>query len=569
MYKIFKIYEKFPNKLKFLSFIFIILTILSTILEVISISMIMPLVSLMLNNNELTNQNNLYEIIFLLKNFFNIELNIKNVIFLFSIIFIFKIIFNIYFVYFQESYAVKIYQFISNSMLKIYLLKDWDFYLQNNSAYLQRNVLGLSNSLRSNVFLPLMRIFSELAILIGITFLLMFVQLKLTLILITVLVSFGLIYQFLTKKFFVNIGINFNEQAGLLIKEINSIFSLFREIKIQKKEKNFFNFFTVINKKFSRNAKIYASTHIIPRSLVEIILISTICSLMLFGEDSKDYKNLFPLIALYLGAGYKLLPGFIKIVNSIRGFYFSEASLKIFHKEFSYKKLNETFKSINEKQSLFNNNIQFKNVNFKYENRDQYVFKNFNFKIFKNEIIGLKGESGRGKTTLINIVMGLIRPTGGEILADEKNIHDNLDQWQSNLGIVQQDNVLIDDTIKNNITLRFHDEKFDQSKLLSSIKNSNLETFLKSLPNGINTIIGEKGAQISGGQRQRICIARMLYNEPEIIILDEATSGLDTKNEESILKFIKNLKGKKTIILVSHSTEALSICDRVIDLNQI
>ena len=214
----------------------------------------------------------------------------------------------------------------------------------------------------------------------------------------------------------------------------------------------------------------------------------------------------------------------------------------------------------------FEKYIEFKDLNFKYPNREDDIFNNFNYKISKFEILGIKGKSGKGKSTLANLLSGLIKPDKGSILVDGLDIHSNISKWQKNIGLVQQDSILVDDSIKNNITLSFFNEKINNERLKNSVKNSNLFEFTDNLPNGLDTIVGEKGIQISGGQRQRICIARMLYFDPGLIILDEATSALDEKNEKDILDFIKNLKGKKTIIIISHRAETLSYCEKILEI---
>ena len=404
---------------------------------------------------------------------------------------------------------------------------------------------------------------------LGIISLLLFVNTKVTILIVTFLIIFGILYKLITKNFFINLGRVKTYQSGLLYKLIPKIFALIREIKILKKEVVFFKYFTDANRKYGRSNKLFSVTQIVPRSVIETsLIIFILISIILTGDSDNNYSKIFPLLGLYLGAAYKVLPSFVKIINALRSFDFSNQPLDIFEKEFSSKDINKNFistKLLDEKM-LFTSSIEFKNISFRFENRDSDVFKNFNFKINKNEILGIKGKSGRGKSTFANLLAGLITPNSGQILVDGKDIQKNMNSWQKNIGLVQQDPILVDDTIKNNISLSFFDEKIDEEKLTSSVKNSNLLEFTNTLKNGLNTIVGERGIQISGGQRQRICIARMLYFDPEVIILDEATSALDEKNEKDILEFVKKLKGKKTIILISHRAETLSYSDTILEM---
>jgi ATP-binding cassette, subfamily B, bacterial PglK len=568
MNKIIAIYQKFPISIKIRSLYFVILTLIATFLEVISITMIMPVISLMLDTNA-------YQDIFFLKYLSNlyttldINFSLPNLIITFSVIFILKIIYNVYFTFFQEDYGLRVYEFMSNTMLKIYMLKDWNFFLNTNSAYLIRNIISESGGLRATVFVPLLQIFSETIILLGIISLLIFVNAKVTILIVTFLIIFGILYKLITKNFFINLGREKTYQSGLLYKLIPKIFALIREIKILKKEIAFFKYFTDANSKYAKSNKLFSVTHIVPRSIIETLLIIFILiSVILTDESDNNYAKIFPLLGLYLGAAYKVLPSFVKIINALRSFDFSNQPLIIFEKEFNSKDITKNFistKLLDEKMP-FKSSIEFRNLSFKYENRSKDVFKNFNYKINKNAILGIKGKSGRGKSTFANLLAGLIMPNSGEILVDGKDIQKNMNSWQKNIGLVQQDSVLVDDTIKNNISLSFFDEKIDEEKLTNSVKNSNLLEFTNTLKNGLNTIIGERGIQISGGQRQRICIARMLYFNPEVIILDEATSALDEKNEKEILEFVKKLKGKKTIILISHRAETLSYSDTILEM---
>jgi len=568
MNKIIAIYQKFPLRLKISSAYFVLLTLIATSLEVISITMIMPIISLMLNPDTVSD-------VFLYKyfeNFFtivNLTISVKSLIILFSVIFIFKIIYNLYFSLFQEDYGLKVYEFISNSMLKIYMLKDWNFFVNTNSAYLIRNIIAESSGLRSTVFLPLLKIFSETIILVGMISMLFLVNYKTTSVIVLFFVIFGVFYKLITRNFFVKLGREKTLQSGKLFKIIPKIFSLIREIKIQKKEETFFKYFTDANRKYAISNKFFSFTHIIPRSIIEIALIIFILTSVFFSDiTDSGYSEFLPLVGLYLGAGYKILPSFVKIINSLRSFDFSDQPLEIFKKEFISENINKNFVSIEQSSGYmpFEKYIEFKDLNFKYPNREDDIFNNFNYKISKFEILGIKGKSGKGKSTLANLLSGLIKPDKGSILVDGLDIHSNISKWQKNIGLVQQDSILVDDSIKNNITLSFFNEKINNERLKNSVKNSNLFEFTDNLPNGLDTIVGEKGIQISGGQRQRICIARMLYFDPGLIILDEATSALDEKNEKDILDFIKNLKGKKTIIIISHRAETLSYCEKILEI---
>ena len=181
-------------------------------------------------------------------------------------------------------------------------------------------------------------------------------------------------------------------------------------------------------------------------------------------------------------------------------------------------------------------------------------------------MVGIIGKSGTGKTTLVNILIGLLSPTRGKILVDEVDISKNIKGWQKNLFLVQQDNFIFDDTIKKNITLGLNDEDINLERYNECIQDAALKDFIKNLPNKDNTITGEDGIKISGGQKQRLSIARALYHNPEVLVLDEATSSLDLETEKEILSSLNNIKGKKTIFIISHRESSLKLCNKIIRL---
>ena len=197
------------------------------------------------------------------------------------------------------------------------------------------------------------------------------------------------------------------------------------------------------------------------------------------------------------------------------------------------------------------------------------IISDFSLKINKGEYIGLMGSSGVGKSTLVDIILGLLYIDDGTINVDGKSIHTNIVSWQKNIGYVPQDVYLTDDTIAANIALGVNQDKIDYERLKEIINITQLNEFVNELDLNINTIIGERGSRISGGQKQRIGIARALYNDPEILILDEATSSLDSNTENNILNFISTLKNSKTIISVSHKTLALKDCNRIIKIPEV
>ena len=213
---------------------------------------------------------------------------------------------------------------------------------------------------------------------------------------------------------------------------------------------------------------------------------------------------------------------------------------------------------------VFNNKIEFKNVSFKYPNKDIHALKDVNLEIISNSIVGFVGSSGSGKSTLVDLLLGLMMPTSGSVLIDNKTLDESsLRAWQDHVGYVPQSIFLSDSSIKANVAFGLPKNLINVDKVQRAIKLANLESFVDSLPNGLDEIVGEKGVQLSGGQKQRIAIARALYNDPEVLVFDEATSALDGLTEKAIMDAIYELSSHKTIILVAHRLNTVKQCDRI------
>jgi len=255
----------------------------------------------------------------------------------------------------------------------------------------------------------------------------------------------------------------------------------------------------------------------------------------------------FNTISTALASIKSLSPSFNLIISEIR--YLEE--LKFVKKKYSGNKL------------FFDKDLYFENINFRYGLDQKLALSNVNLKIEAGSKVGIIGKSGAGKSTFIDLTLGLLEPTKGNILVDNKNILENIIGWQSQIGYVPQDVYLLDDTIKNNITFSSNEKEIDLKKLNKIIITCKLEELIKNSEKGLETIVGDRGARLSGGQKQRIGIARALYNDPKVIIFDEATSSLDIENENKIIEEIFSIDRSKTLILVTHKHQVVKNCDNI------
>ena len=275
-------------------------------------------------------------------------------------------------------------------------------------------------------------------------------------------------------------------------------------------------------------------------------------------------------MALYLVAAIRIIPGANRLVVGIQSVKFNQPVLLLLQEDLSledkknYQKQNPSNQK--EIQLSFEKNIKIEKINFSYNKSRDSVLENLNLEIKKGTFLGFKGKSGAGKSTLIDLIVGVLKPDSGKILVDEKDINFFGVNWQKKIGYVPQNVFLTDDTLKKNICFGIEDENINSNLLQNSIKVSELNDLIDDLPDGINTLVGEKGLQLSGGQRQRIGIARALYHDPEIIIFDESLNSVDLETENKIIHSIKKLKGKKTILLVSHRQSTLDNCEIIYNI---
>jgi ABC-type bacteriocin/lantibiotic exporter with double-glycine peptidase domain len=214
----------------------------------------------------------------------------------------------------------------------------------------------------------------------------------------------------------------------------------------------------------------------------------------------------------------------------------------------------------------FYKSIEIQNISYRYPDSDQLSLNNISLSIKKGESVGIIGKSGAGKSTLMDVILGLIPPSSGSIFVDGKSIHDDVSSWYRLVGYVQQDIFLIDASIRENIAFGIHEHDVDHERLSKAVRESQLDSFISSLSNGLDTQLGERGVRLSGGQKQRIGIARALYREASVLVLDEATSAIDNETEIELLSVIKNFKGKKTTIVIAHRLSTLVHCDWIVKL---
>jgi ABC-type multidrug transport system fused ATPase/permease subunit len=370
-----------------------------------------------------------------------------------------------------------------------------------------------------------------------------------------------LMYFFFLRKKMELWGHSRQYHDGLRIQHVQQGLGSIKEIKLFGRENGFASVFEVHN---FGNADVLRKQYFmreVPRLAIESVAVTALAIVVVLISLGSESQTLIPTLALFAAAAFRVMPSLNRIIVMSSVVSFGKSVIDNLAKELLLEE--ENFKDGRTKQITFMNEIKINEVDFSYNETSQLVLKDINISISKGEMVGFIGGSGSGKTTLIDIILGLLNPTKGNILIDGIDIKKNIRNWQSSIGYVPQDIYLTDNTLKNNIAIGVDDNDICLDSIVQSYKDARLEEFIDSLEDGVNTIVGERGSRISGGQKQRIGIARALYNRPSILVLDESTSALDPETEKGILKTINALKGKMTILMITHRESTLSHCDRV------
>jgi ABC-type bacteriocin/lantibiotic exporter with double-glycine peptidase domain len=553
-----KLSKVLSKKEKIYSVCILFFMLVAMLFEMLSVGSFLPLTSSLLDKEYIPNFLNKMGI----KND-NIDLNYLLILLFF--LFLIKNLFLIIFSALQLKFTNQVSLRVMNQIYSYYLNNDYDYHVNQNSSFLIRNIdeSGAINS----ILMRLLNLIMDAIIVIGLVSLLIIVQPIFT---ITVIIFFSItlfFYNYLTKSKIIKWGQDRFNLNFYMVKNLYEGITAFKEIILYQKSKYFINQNFKIKKKLLSLAFKFRFLEVLPKHIIEVSSILVLILFIFFSIGiTSDPKDVIPIFVLYAASAFKIIPSLLKIYAALQNFNYLEPALESAHLQLlDYEKQQnkERANKIKEEKDLKPFNIvEVKNLNFKYSEKN-YIIKDLNLKITKNSIIGIKGKSGSGKSTFLNLLTGLIKPTTGGIFVDEQNILENTSSWKKKIGFVSQSVFLLDDTIKNNIAFGVENNIIDQEAVRKSISQAGLDEYVKGLDYREETFVGERGLKISGGQKQRIGIARALYFKPELLVLDEATNSLDKKTENEILQQLSIMKNNMTIIIVSHSDEPLKIADKI------
>ncbi len=573
-----KIYQKMmvllDGRQKRQMVLIVFMMLMGGILETMGIAMLLPAMTTVLEPDKISESKKLYAVYNLLgctsvKQFAIIIFVSIIVIFVVKNIVLFLInVVQLRFVY-TNQFAT------SRRMMINFMQRPYEYYLNADTSVIQRNITSDVNNMYG-LILSSLQLISEMIVFACLVVMLLFMDVRMTLFISTLLVVVLLIIKYIIKPIMVKAGQDNQDYYSGLFKWIEESVMGIKEIKIANKENYFINGYADCGAGYVNAVQKYNLYNSTPRLLIETISVAGMVGYMLIVIiGGKSLTDMVGLVTVMGAAAARLLPSANRINNYLTSIAYFEPFFmnvsdnlqeEINDGSVSYKA--EDYRNMKAVEKLpVHKAIELKNITYHYPNSDAYILKNADMTIPVGKSIGIVGTSGAGKTTIVDIMLGLLKLETGEILADGVEVREHYPEWLKNIGYIPQTIFMLDSTIRKNVAFGVPDEDIDDEKVWAALKEAQLDEYVRGLPEGLDTAIGERGIRLSGGQRQRIGIARALFEDPEVLVLDEATSALDNETEAAIMDSINRLHGKKTLIIIAHRLQTIEKCDMVYRVN--
>lgn len=549
----------------------VIITVIGAVLEAAGVGLIVPFISIIVSDD--------FALPTFLTEFwpkFDIltrsELVVGSVI-TFLIFYLVKNVFLLWLAAQQANYYYSVQEKVSVRLFKSYLNKEYAFHLQNNSSKLLSNTITESMQFSQGFTASVLLFLNDCLIVVFILGVLFLIEPTGAIISFIIFGSMSSLLFIFSKVRSASWGETRQAKERERIKCAQQGFSGIKDAKLYGREAFFVKKFLKATHKSLISGRNQTILQQVPKIFLELIAVSALCILVTFVFLYGDRTNIFALVSVFAAAAFKLLPTISRLVQSCQAIIFNKPVVLLVHTELVRQghSDNSSIELIapHSPRLSFEKNITLSNLTFHYEGVDKPSLEKIDLKIGVGEMIGFIGPSGAGKSTLIDCILGLIHPTTGAINVDGATIKGaRIIDWQKNIGYVPQVIYLLDQPLRENIAFGISASDIDEERIQEAVKKSQLTDFIASLPEGLDTLVGERGVRLSGGQRQRIGIARALYNDPPVLILDEATSSLDEKTESEVMAEILGLRNGKTIIVIAHRLSTIKHCDYIYKLDK-
>ena len=482
-------------------------------------------------------------------------------------VFILKSAYIIAFNYFEARFVYNRRYTISHRLMSAYMRAPYIFHLQRNSAELLRNIAQEIKAFIDSVVANLLKMIREGVMALAILTFLLIVEPLITLMIITISGVGAGTFILLNKRKMKEYGQEEQELRSDMIKAVNQGLGGIKEARVLNREEEFIEKFRLKTFQSTRLLTYIRFIQQIPRPVVETtaVLGMLLVAVILVWQD-RLMADIIPILTLFAMATVRLMPSVQQIVALYTNLQYNIVSVDPIYEDLKALQDSED-KFVEERKKatplVFEKHIAIKNVNYRYPNSDEQALRNISITIPKNKAVAFVGSSGAGKTTMVDVILGLLNPQKGEVLVDGINISENRSAWQQNIGYIPQSIYIADETLRANIAFGVREKDIDDKKVMNAVRLAQLEHIVNRLPKGLDTLVGEHGTRLSGGQRQRVGIARALYHDPKVLVMDEATSALDNITERQITTAIESLKGERTLIIIAHRLSTVKKCDRL------
>jgi ABC-type multidrug transport system fused ATPase/permease subunit len=534
----------------------LLLMLVGSVLETFSLGLVVPVVGLLVKPNYVQNFP-------AIDNFLGHPSEVKFAVIAMTslvVVYFLKSAFLVWSSWIQSGFSLGITARVGRELFENYLHQPYPFHLQRNSSVLIRNSQG-SSALMGGVFDPMLSIMTDSLVTLGLFSLLIKLEPIGSL---TTLAVFGLsayLFRRFTSARIKKWGIAQNNYRRMIIQHLQQGLGGVKDVKILGREEYFTSEYSDQLLGSAAVVRRYNVSQMMPRTGLEILTITGLAVLVsTMVVSGKDLSSVLPVLGLFGAAAFRLVPAVSRMVIMVQTIAINRP---IVNELFHDLSLRTSHSPKRQSHDGFAQVLEVSELSFKYETAPTNALSNVSLRVKRGEAVGLVGPSGSGKSTLVDVLLGLMAPASGAVLVDGVNVQDRIRWWQDQIGYVPQSIFLTDDTLRRNVAFGLPKSEIDDAAVDAAIRAAQLEEFVNSLPLGLETVVGERGVRLSGGQRQRIGIARALYHNPDVLVLDEATSSLDTETEHGVMQAVQALQGEKTVIIVAHRLSTVEYCDRL------
>lgn len=536
------------------------------VLETLSVGLVIPAIALLTQHDFVHNYPALQPVVDALGNPSQRSFVVGGMLLLVGA-YLIKVVFLALLAWWQMRFAFGVQSQLSQRLFSVYLRQPYTFHLQRNSAQLIRNVINEVSLFIGNGILPGIMLITESLVLMGLCSLLLIVEPVGALIVVSVLGTAAWGFHRLTRGRIAHWGEARQYHEGLRIQHLQQGLGGAKEVKLLGREADFLEQYRVHNAQSAHVGQLQSTLQQLPRLWLELLAISGLAILVIsMLMQDRALAAILPTLGLFAAAAFRIMPSVNRMLTAVQSLRYGLPVFDILHSEFNLA-VPEVAK-VHSPISPLCHVLELSQVTFSYPGATEPALKNISLAIRRGESVGFVGTSGAGKSTLVDILLGLLIPDTGQVRLDGKDIQENIRNWQDQIGYVPQSIFLTDDTLRHNVAFGLANEHIDDGAVARAIQAAQLEEFVASLPQGLDTLVGERGIRLSGGQRQRIGIARALYHDPAVLVLDEATSALDTATELGVMQAVTALQSSKTLLIVAHRLSTVEHCDRLYHLER-